>query len=70
MQIEKHNNSYIVKLEDGSSCRIWPSRVRVIDASKQTRFGNIRGCRLFVDIMYKRAKTLREFPGMHTLEQR
>jgi hypothetical protein len=27
MQIEKHEKSYIVKLEDGSSWRIWPGDI-------------------------------------------
>ena len=27
MQIEKHDKSYIVKLEDGSSWRIWPGDI-------------------------------------------
>jgi hypothetical protein len=29
MQIEKHDKSYIVKLEDGSSWRIWPGDIAV-----------------------------------------
>jgi hypothetical protein len=27
MQIERHDKSYIVKLEDGSSWRIWPGDI-------------------------------------------
>jgi hypothetical protein len=27
MQIKKHNKSYIVKLDDGSSWRIWPGDI-------------------------------------------
>ncbi|HEX3338736.1 MAG TPA: hypothetical protein VHT68_06120 [Pseudolabrys sp.] len=27
MQIKKHDESYIVKLEDGSSWRIWPGDI-------------------------------------------
>ena len=27
MQIKKHDKSYIVKLEDGSSWRIWPGDI-------------------------------------------
>ena len=27
MQIEKHDESYIVKLKDGSSWRIWPGDI-------------------------------------------
>ena len=29
MQIKKHDESYIVKLEDGSSWRIWPGDIAV-----------------------------------------
>jgi hypothetical protein len=27
MQIERHDKSHIVRLEDGSSCRIWPGDI-------------------------------------------
>jgi hypothetical protein len=38
MQIKKHDESYIVKLEDGSSWRIWPGDI--VDVAMVTDHGS------------------------------
>jgi uncharacterized protein YbdZ (MbtH family) len=42
MQIEKHDKSYIVKLEDGSSWRIWPGDIALTLGWSSIRFSKFQ----------------------------
>jgi hypothetical protein len=42
MQIKKHDESYIVKLEDGSNWRIWPGDIALIGNVRFSHLADIR----------------------------
>jgi len=42
MQIERHDKSYIVKLEDGSNWKIWPGDIALTLDGRTLRFSKFR----------------------------